>query len=193
MALRNILTSEDPFLRRRCREITNFGDRTSMLIDDLIDTLREVDGQGLAAPQVGILRRVAVLIEGEDVIELINPEITEKEGEEGMDEACLSCPGIIGYVVRPDKVKVRAYNRSGDEFEREFQGLPARAVCHEIDHLDGVLFVDLAEKIYESVEEYRAANKTETQSSDVSGQPEKEEKQFENSIHGDSGNSGDPA
>lgn len=160
MALRNILTGEDDFLHRRCREITEFGERTVVLAGDLTDTLREVNGLGLAAPQVGVLRRVVVVACDEqlqDIIELINPEIIDKQGEVGLDEACLSCPGMIGYVLRPEKVTVRAYDRFGTGFEREFEGLFARAVCHEIDHLEGILFTDIAERVYDDADEYRAA------------------------------------
>ena len=149
MAFRNILTGEDEALRKRSREITDFGERIHQLMDDLQDTLVENNGLGLAAPQVGVLRRAIVIIDGEQTVELLNPEITETDGEVVSEEACLSFPGLYGTVARPQKIKVRADNRFGETFEREFEGISARAVCHEKDHLDGVLFVDLAEELFE--------------------------------------------
>lgn len=154
MALRNILTDKDPLLRKKSREVADFNDRIHQLMDDLVDTLRDANGLGLAAPQVGVLRRAVVMVDGEEVVELINPEILERDGEIGMQEACLSLPGLAGYVVRPEKVKVRAFTRDGEEFIREFEELSARAACHETDHLDGVLFTDLAEEVHEDTEEY---------------------------------------
>lgn len=153
MALRNILTDEDPLLRKKSREVTEYNVRIHQLMDDLADTLRDANGLGLAAPQVGVLRRAVVVVDGEEVVELINPEIIERDGEIGMREACLSLPGLSGYVVRPEKVTVRAFTRDGEEFTREFEALAARAVCHETDHLDGILFTDLAEEVHEDTEE----------------------------------------
>ncbi len=154
MALRNILTKEEPLLRKKSRVVTDYNERIAQLMDDLIDTLKEANGLGLAAPQVGILRRAVVMVDGEEVVELINPEIVSREGEIGMEEACLSCPGLAGYVVRPEKVTVRAFDRNGKEFTREFEGISARAACHETDHLDGVLFIDLAEDVHDDSKEY---------------------------------------
>ena len=151
MALRNIIFEGDPGLRKKSRRITIFNTRIAQLMDDLRETLVDANGLGLAAPQVGVLRRAAVMVDmdNDEIIELLNPEIIEQEGEIGLREACLSCPGISGYVVRPEKVRVRAYTRDGEVFEREFQEMSARAACHEIDHLDGILFTDIAEEISE--------------------------------------------
>ena len=122
-------------------------DRIRELLDDMNDTMRERDGVGLAAPQVGVLRRVVIVDVGEGLYEFINPEITEADGEVLMAEGCLSVPDKIGEVKRPQHIKVRAYNRDGEEFELEATDYFARAICHEIDHLDGVIFVDKAETL----------------------------------------------
>lgn len=142
MALRNILTQEDPVLRKRSREVTDFGARTAALLDDLKETLEQANGLGLASPQVGMLRRAVVILKDDDYVELVNPEIIEQHGEVDTTEACLSCPDLIGYVKRPQKVRVKAQDRSGELFELELEDMLARAACHEIDHLDGVLFID---------------------------------------------------
>lgn len=154
MALRNILVEGEPTLKKPCRPVTDFNERLHVLIDDMRETLIDSNGVGLAAPQVGILRRVVLVVEtnvSEDeeeyIIELINPEIIESEGVQNGPEGCLSVPGVYGLVSRPDYVKVRAQNRNGDMFEVEGRGLTARAFCHEIDHLEGKLFLDLAERI----------------------------------------------
>ena len=155
MALRNVLTKEDPGLYRKCRLITDFNSRLHQLLDDMADTLRTQSGVGLAAPQVGVLRRAVIVLEtnvpeGEDeyIIELINPEIIEASGEQYGPEGCLSVPGEYGLVKRPMDVKVRAQNRFGEWFEVEGTGLTARCFCHEIDHLDGILFTDRATHMY---------------------------------------------
>lgn len=153
MALRHILTQENPALRRKCRPYTEFGHRLHQLLDDMGETLTQANGVGLAAPQVGILRRACVVLEtnvpeGEEYIfELVNPEILLREGEQEGTEGCLSLPGQFGIVRRPERVVVRAQDRYGNVFEREGLGLTARAICHEVDHLDGKLFVDLAERM----------------------------------------------
>jgi peptide deformylase len=153
MALRNILTNQDPVLKKQSRQVTEFNSRIGELLDDLKETLDKAQGLGLAAPQVGILRKVAiVLIDDEEILELINPEVTSSEGAVGIDEACLSCPGILGYVVRPEKITVEAFDRDGNEYSREFEGINARAVCHEIDHLNGILFTDIAERVFSADE-----------------------------------------
>ena len=155
MALRNILTMTDPVLRKKSRKVTEFNDRIKQLMDDLSDTLMKVDALGLASPQVGVLRRaVVVLIDEKEILELINPEIIESEGETEIDEACLSCPGVLGRVVRPQRIIVRADDRNGVEFTRELEEVNARVVCHEIDHLDGILLVDVAKEIFADNEEY---------------------------------------
>lgn len=154
MALRNILTKEQPTLYKKCRPVTEFNPRLHQLLDDMRDTLKAANGVGLAAPQVGVLRRAVLVIEtnveeGEDeyVIELINPEILETSGEQDGPEGCLSVPGEYGLVKRPMQVKVRAQDRNGNWFEAEGSGLTARCFCHEIDHLDGIVFTSKAERM----------------------------------------------
>ena len=140
MALRKIVTDEDPLLRKVSREVGTPNDRTKALLDDMIDTLYDSGGVGLAAPQVGVLKRIAVIDVGDGLIELINPEIVTEEGTQNDLEGCLSIPGKWGYVERPNKVTVRAMDRHGDVYEYEGEKLLARAFCHEIEHLDGILF-----------------------------------------------------
>lgn len=154
MALRTILTSEDKQLRKESRPVKKFDPRLHQLLDDMRETLLEANGVGLAAPQVGVLRRAVLVIETnvpedeeEYVIELINPEIISVEGEQIGSEGCLSVPEEYGLVKRPMKVRVRAQNRDGEFFEAEGEGLTARCFCHEIDHLSGILFTDLAERM----------------------------------------------
>ena len=143
MALRNIRTDDDPALYKVCKEVRKFDGRLSTLIDDMIETMNDADGVGLAAPQVGVLKRVVVIDVGEGPIEMVNPVILESSGEQGDMEGCLSFPGQSGYVVRPNYVKVEAYDRNGDLFEYEGEGLFARAVFHECDHLDGKVYLRL--------------------------------------------------
>ncbi|MBO5378584.1 MAG: peptide deformylase [Ruminiclostridium sp.] len=152
MALRNIVKFGDDVLRKKCREVTAFDDKLWVLLDDMYETMNEANGVGLAAPQVGILRRVVVIDVGEGPIELINPVITSVKGKQREVEGCLSSPGQWGYVVRPAKVKVTAMNRYGKEFKIEGTELLARALCHEIDHLNGVVFTDLADEMVEPEE-----------------------------------------
>lgn len=143
MAKLNIVKMGDDTLRRVCRPVEKITPRTITLLDDMIQTMREADGCGLAAPQVGILRRIAVVeVEEGNVIELINPKIIAYAGEQQEQEGCLSIPGRWGITKRPKHVTVRAFNRHGEEFEVSGSDLLARALCHEIDHLDGKLFVD---------------------------------------------------
>ena len=143
MALRKIALEGEECLTRVCRPVTDFNSRLHTLLDDMADTLAESGGVGLAAPQVGILRRVCVVLDEEDqLIELVNPEIIYTEGEQTGLEGCLSVPGKWGIVTRPNRVRVRAQDRDGDWFEAEAEGLTARAFCHEIEHLDGHLFVE---------------------------------------------------
>ena len=148
MALREILKFGDDALRKKCRPITKFDDRLGELLDDLEETLISSDGVGLAAPQVGILRRVAAVNvrDNHGNIELINPEIVEQSGSQMGKEGCLSAPNEWAEVERPNKVTVRAFDRHGNEFTITGEELLARAFCHEIDHLDGVLFIDHVEK-----------------------------------------------
>lgn len=142
MAIRNIIRVGDETLRKHSREVTVFDKRLRQLLDDLGQTLREADGVGLAAPQVGVLKRAVVVIDDGEIIEMVNPQIVHTEGEQQDVEGCLSIPGKYGITRRPEKVTVRAQDRSGDFFERTGTGLIARAFCHETDHLDGVLFTD---------------------------------------------------
>lgn len=144
MAIRNIVKHGDPVLRKTSRTVLNFDERLATLLDDMKDTMYDADGVGLAAPQVGILRRVCVIDIGEGLIELVNPVIIEAEGEQQETEGCLSLPGNYKTTSRPAKVKVRAQNRNGETVIYVGEGLLARAFCHELDHLDGVLFIDKA-------------------------------------------------
>ena len=140
MAIRIIRKNEDPALYKTCKEVKKFDARLSELIDDMIETMNDADGVGLAAPQVGVLRRVCVIDVGEGPVEMVNPVILESSGEQGGMEGCLSFPGESGYVVRPNRVRVEAYDRHGDLYEYEGEGLFARAVFHETDHLDGMVY-----------------------------------------------------
>ncbi len=144
MAIRKLLTipEDNDFLRKTSREVTDIDDRILTLLDDMKETLYVENGVGLAAPQVGVLRRVVVIDIGEGLIELINPVICYKKGEQINAEGCLSVPGRSGTVSRPEKVTVRALDRNGNEFELEGTGLLAIALCHEIDHLNGTLYID---------------------------------------------------
>ena len=153
MALRTINTKGDPVLNKKAHLVTNFDEKLAILLDDMVETLRDSGGVGLAAPQIGILRRVVVVINDEDqVIELVNPEIIATEGEQVGFEGCLSVPGRWGKVARPMKARVKAQNRKGEWFEVEDEGLTARCFCHELDHLDGHLFTELTDKLYTSEE-----------------------------------------
>ncbi|ENJ9652472.1 peptide deformylase [Clostridium botulinum] len=142
MAIRNIRKYGDELLRKKSRRIEKIDDRILTLLEDMAETMYSAEGVGLAAPQVGILKRVVVIDVGEGLIKLINPEIIETEGNQKDVEGCLSVPGEQGEVERPYKVKVKALNEKGEEIVLEGEELLARAFCHEIDHLDGVLFVD---------------------------------------------------
>lgn len=154
MALRTILTKEEPTLYKKCRPVVKFDARLHQLLDDMADTLAQANGVGLAAPQVGVLRRAVIVLEtnvpeGEDeyLIELVNPEIIERSGTQNGPEGCLSVPGEYGLVERPMNVKVRAQDRNGNWFEAEGTGLTARCFCHELDHLDGVVFTSLCKRM----------------------------------------------
>ncbi len=140
MAIRNIVKEGDDILSKKCRQVEKIDSKIIALLDDMAETMYAADGVGLAAPQVGILKRIAVIDIGEGLIELINPEITETEGEQREVEGCLSVPGVSGYTIRPMKVTVKAIDRNGEEFVIRGSELLARAFCHEIDHLDGKLF-----------------------------------------------------
>lgn len=149
MAIRNIVTIGDEILGKKCKKVEKFDAKLGQLLDDMKETLKQANGVGLAAPQVGILRRVVVVDTGEDMLELVNPEIIETEGEESDIEGCLSVPERYGYVTRPTRAVVRAQDRNGEEFTAEGEGLIARCFCHELDHLEGHLFV---EKVTEYVD-----------------------------------------
>lgn len=142
MAIRKIRTDDDPILRKTSRKVENFDDRLFMLLDDMKDTLAKAQGIGLAAVQIGVLRRIVIVNFNGKLIELINPEICESEGEQRADEACLSLPHKAGKTIRPMKVKVRAQNRSGNWCLYQGEQLEARCFCHELDHLDGKLYTD---------------------------------------------------
>lgn len=153
MALRTILTDSDPALHKACRPVTQFDEKLHDLLDDMKETLAKANGAGLAAPQVGILRRAVIVVDANDqMLELVNPEIIEQEGEQEGFEGCLSVPGRWGVVKRPMKAKVRAQDRNGNFFEAEGEEIVARCFCHEIDHLDGHLFTELAGRLYTNEE-----------------------------------------
>ena len=143
MALRKIMTEKDPALHKVCRPVTEFNDRLHRLLDDMTETLRQANGVGLAAPQVGILRRAVVVETGEEnMLGLVNPRILEQSGEQDGAEGCLSVPGKWGMVKRPNYVKLQAQDRFGNWFEVEAEALIARCFCHELDHLDGHLYTE---------------------------------------------------
>ncbi len=149
MGLRNILTDKDPALHKVCKPVTNFDSRLFKLLDDMRDTLIESGGVGLAAPQVGILRRVVLVdvgMEDNEIVEFINPEMIETDGEQYGPEGCLSVPGKYGLVKRPMYAKVRAQDRNGDWFEAEGEELIARCFCHELDHLDGIVYTEVMDR-----------------------------------------------
>lgn len=150
MAIRTILEKGDPQLNRKSRPIERFDERLHILLDDMRDTLTKAGGVGLAAPQVGVLRRAVLVIDinkdPEEVIELINPEVIAQKGQERKLEGCLSVPGVYGYVTRPTWAKVRAQDRYGNWFEREGEDVVAQCFCHETEHLDGHLFTELVEE-----------------------------------------------
>ncbi|HIY27664.1 MAG TPA: peptide deformylase [Firmicutes bacterium] len=148
MAIRNIVKFGEEVLNKKCRPVEKFDQKLAILLDDMKETLYDADGVGLAAPQVGILRRVVVIDDGSGLLELINPEILETSKETQIDaEGCLSNPGQYGMVERPYRVKVRAQDRNGNWFEKEGEGLLARAFCHELDHLEGILFTSRASRM----------------------------------------------
>ena len=169
MAIRNILNGKDPALKKNSRVVTDFNKRLHVLLDDMRETLLEANGLGLAAPQVGVLRRAVLIVDtgietedpAEQIIELINPQIIARSGEQSGSEGCLSLPGLYGIVKRPELVKVRAQDRHGKSIELLVKDLTARAVCHEIDHLNGIIFTTLAERFLtdEELEQMAAGNR----------------------------------
>lgn len=146
MGLRKILTVKEPCLHKVCRPVDKFDGKLHKLLDDMKETLEDANGMGLAAPQVGILRRVVVVDTGEEILELVNPELLETSGEQVGAEGCLSVPGKYGLVKRPNVAKVRAQDRDGNFFEVEGEELIARCFCHEIDHLDGIVYTEVMER-----------------------------------------------
>ena len=147
MGLRKILTDKDPALHKTCKTVVNFDERLHKLLDDMRETLIESGGVGLAAPQVGILRRVVLVDNGEEILELVNPTLVETEGEQEGPEGCLSIPGLYGLVKRPYYAKVRAQDRNGNWYETEGEELTARCFCHELDHLDGIVYTEVMERL----------------------------------------------
>ena len=146
MGIRKILTDKDPALHKTCKAVENFDRKLHKLLDDMADTLEEAQGVGLAAPQVGILRRVVIVDTGDGILELINPTMLETSGEQVGAEGCLSVPGKYGLVKRPYYAKVRAQDRNGEWFEAEAEELIARCFCHELDHLDGVVYTQVMDR-----------------------------------------------
>ena len=146
MGIRKIMTVEEPCLHKVCRPVEKFDGKLHKLLDDMKETLLDVNGVGLAAPQVGILRRVVVIDLGDEMLELVNPELLETSGEQEGAEGCLSVPGKYGLVKRPNFAKVRAQDRNGEWFEAEGEELIARCFCHELDHLDGIVYTEVMER-----------------------------------------------
>ena len=146
MGIRRILPDTESALHKACRPVEKFDRRLHNLLDDMKETLAEANGVGLAAPQVGILRRVVIVDTGEEILELVNPQLLETDGEQEGPEGCLSVPGRYGLVKRPYYAKVRAQDRNGDWFEVEGEELIARCFCHELDHLDGILYTQVMER-----------------------------------------------
>ena len=147
MGLRKILTDKEPALHKVCKPVTAFDQKLHKLLDDMAETLEEANGVGLAAPQVGILRRVVIVDTGEEILELVNPTLLETDGEQEGAEGCLSVPGKYGLVKRPYYAKVRAQDRYGDWYEAEGEELIARCFCHELDHLDGIIYTEVMERL----------------------------------------------
>ncbi len=145
MAIRMVREQNEPILRKKCKEVKEITPKITELLDDLADTMYESNGVGLAAPQVGMLKRIVVIDIGEGLFEFINPVILESSGSQTGNEGCLSVPGKMGQVTRPNYVKVQALNRDGETVIIEGEELMARAICHELDHLEGILYTDLVE------------------------------------------------
>lgn len=159
--IREIVKKGDPVLNKHCHPVTKFDRKLHILLDDMRETLIHSGGVGLAAPQVGILRRVVVVDTGEDILELVNPELLETDGEQEGAEGCLSVPGKYGLVKRPYYAKVRAQDRDGQWFEAEGEEIVARCFCHELDHLDGIVYTEIMER-YLTEEELNAEAEEET-------------------------------
>ena len=154
MAIRNVVTEGDPILRKKCREVKEVNDHIRELMGDMLDTMRHDLGVGIAGPQVGVMRRLFVAEpEPDRVYYMINPVILESEGSVTDQEGCLSVPGLVGTVERPEKIKMKALDLEGQVQEYEFEGFDARVMCHEYDHLEGILYTDKATDIHEPMEE----------------------------------------
>lgn len=149
MAIRKIVKVGDEILTKKARVVDQYDKKLATLIEDMFDTMYEAEGVGLAAPQVGMLKRIVVIDVGEGKVEMVNPVIVKEAGEQTCKEGCLSVPGLTGDVTRPEKVKVKAKDRKGKDVEYEAEGLFAVCICHELDHLEGILFKDKAEKLYD--------------------------------------------
>ncbi len=149
MALRNIVCEGDAILRKHCREVDEVTDRIRMILDDMVETMRDANGVGLAAPQIGIMRRLFVAEpEPGEVYYFVNPQITEKHGTQESEEGCLSVPGYSGLVERPERITIKGLDRNGNPQEYDFDGFKAIVMCHEFDHLDGILYIDKAKEMY---------------------------------------------
>ena len=163
MALRNVVVEGDEILRKKCREVSDIDDRIRTILDDMIETMRDREGVGIAAPQVGILKRMFVIEPEEgELLEFINPTVLEETGKQTSDEGCLSVPGLAGTVDRPEFIKVEAFDRNGNKVIHEVEGFGAVVIRHELDHLEGVLFTDVANEIREAsseAEEQKKGNK----------------------------------
>ncbi|MBO5162860.1 MAG: peptide deformylase [Ruminococcus sp.] len=153
MALRRILTDKDESLHKVCRPVEKFDNKLAQLLDDMHETLDKAEGLGLAAPQIGICRRIFIMHLEEGNVEAINPEIKLKKGKQRVQEGCLSCPNVWGYVIRPAVVVLKAQDRSGNWYEREFTKLGAQCASHENDHLDGHVFTEIVEEFFVPEEE----------------------------------------
>ncbi|MDO4869395.1 MAG: peptide deformylase [Bacillota bacterium] len=154
MALRNIIEEGDPILRKKCREVGEVTERIQVILDDMVETMRQAQGVGLAAPQVGIMRRMFVAEPApEEVYCFVDPEIVSMEGEQEGEEGCLSVPGMAGTVVRPEKITIRGKDRYGKQKEYTFEGFHAVVMCHEFDHLEGILYTDKATDVHRILEE----------------------------------------
>lgn len=146
MGIRKILTDKEPALHKVCKSVTSFDGKLHKLLDDMAETMQQAGGVGLAAPQVGILRRVVVVDLGDEILELVNPSLLETDGDQTGAEGCLSVPGRYGLVKRPYYAKVRAQDRNGEWFEVEGEEIIARCFCHELDHLDGIMYTEVMER-----------------------------------------------
>ena len=149
MALRRILTDKDEMLHKVCKPVEKFDEKLAQLLDDMHETLNKAEGVGLAAPQIGICRRIFIMhLDENDSIEAINPEVTMKEGKQRVQEGCLSCPNVWGYVTRPYSCTLRAQDRNGNYYEKRLEGIFCRCACHETDHLDGHVFTEIVEEFF---------------------------------------------